>query len=367
MSESYDIENPNDVLGIIYKATNVINNKVYIGQTIKSLEQRKHRHESGKHELFIFQRAIQKYGKENFDWEILDVFYSKEDAKEKEQLYIWLNNSWEDRSKGYNLTRGGEWGDTISHHPHKKEIIERQVQTAFKNNSYKRGKDNSRYGKNDHCFGIKKWSSDRKGKTNEEVYGTEKSNMMRIHRIETKNKRKQQGIKIHRKEIFPVSNELIKFIYSYAYYDTTIMSFKELFSIFKTSKRSVNCLHLKSKKRFPEEHSKLNRVFRSRQTSGERNGRYGKSTSLECRQKISDKQKGHISPFRKLNTEAHNRCIQMYFEGNTILLIAQELHVSGTTIKNYLKKVNIPLFYSAKEKEKQQWIQSHRVENYYVK
>ena len=60
--------------GIIYKATNLINNKVYIGQTIRRLEERIYYHYyRAEHELEIihthFINAIRKYGKENFQWE----------------------------------------------------------------------------------------------------------------------------------------------------------------------------------------------------------------------------------------------------------------------------------------------------------
>lgn len=55
---------------IIYKVTNIINNKIYIGQTIHSLNIRKSQHERS-HEYgykTAFSNAIKKYGKENFIW-----------------------------------------------------------------------------------------------------------------------------------------------------------------------------------------------------------------------------------------------------------------------------------------------------------
>lgn len=58
---------------IIYKATNIINNKVYIGQTIHPLSVRKSQHERS-HEYgykTAFSNAIRKYGKENFKWEVI--------------------------------------------------------------------------------------------------------------------------------------------------------------------------------------------------------------------------------------------------------------------------------------------------------
>ena len=58
--------------GIIYKITNIINNKVYIGQTVNTIKQRwnKHCHSNGCRSLY---NAILKYGKENFNIEIIET------------------------------------------------------------------------------------------------------------------------------------------------------------------------------------------------------------------------------------------------------------------------------------------------------
>lgn len=87
----------------IYKIENKINHKIYIGQSLEPerrfLEhcQRKEKYKS------LIHDAIQKYGKENFDFSIIGWF---EDYNEKEQFYI---NYY--RSKipyGYNVANGGE-------------------------------------------------------------------------------------------------------------------------------------------------------------------------------------------------------------------------------------------------------------------
>lgn len=61
----------------IYKITNIQNNKVYIGQTIRPIEQRFHRHLNDVLNNIIdthFARAIRKYGKDNFIIEQIDYF-----------------------------------------------------------------------------------------------------------------------------------------------------------------------------------------------------------------------------------------------------------------------------------------------------
>jgi group I intron endonuclease len=59
---------------VIYKATNKINGKSYVGQTIRTLNERKQSHlnDSNNNSTCYFHNAIRKYGKASFKWEILD-------------------------------------------------------------------------------------------------------------------------------------------------------------------------------------------------------------------------------------------------------------------------------------------------------
>lgn len=57
------------IIGEIYKITNIQNNKVYIGQTIRPVEYRFNRHiNDALHNILDthFARAIRKYGPQNF-------------------------------------------------------------------------------------------------------------------------------------------------------------------------------------------------------------------------------------------------------------------------------------------------------------
>lgn len=113
--------------GIIYKATNLINGKCYIGQTKRSLEERKKSHFVdcfNKSYKSIFHNAIRKYGKENFEWEVVCECSSKSELREKEMKYIKENNSFSHsyNSNGYNLTLGG---DGLSGHKHSDETKEK--------------------------------------------------------------------------------------------------------------------------------------------------------------------------------------------------------------------------------------------------
>ena len=89
---------------IIYKITNIKNNKVYIGQTINSLEDRFNRHKNDALNNVIdthFARAIRYYGPDAFKAEIIDTADSQEELTQKESYWIKYYNSTID---GYNET-----------------------------------------------------------------------------------------------------------------------------------------------------------------------------------------------------------------------------------------------------------------------
>ena len=98
------------MIGIIYKITNNITNKVYVGQTIQKLKDRWYRHcssKGNKGELNMhIKRSIIKYGKENFSISLLEEC-NVEDLDERERYWIKFYNSYEN---GYNETIGGQDG-----------------------------------------------------------------------------------------------------------------------------------------------------------------------------------------------------------------------------------------------------------------
>lgn len=98
---------------IIYKVTNKVNNKIYIGQTINSLEYRKKQHEKdcrrNKYYNNRFHNALIKYGFDSFIWECLCECLTIEELNKKEQYYISKYNT-TDKSLGYNLKLGGNNG-----------------------------------------------------------------------------------------------------------------------------------------------------------------------------------------------------------------------------------------------------------------
>lgn len=87
----------------IYKYTNRINGKIYIGRTCQTLSLRARREGKGYKECPHFYRAIQKYGWENFEGIILEDNLTDEEATQRETYYINDLNS-NDPEIGYNLT-----------------------------------------------------------------------------------------------------------------------------------------------------------------------------------------------------------------------------------------------------------------------
>ncbi len=96
--------------GIIYKLTCLITWKVYVGQTTRTLEKSIEQHKYGN--LYV-DRAIRKYGWENFTVEILEECDTREQLNERERYWIAHLNC--KVPNGYNLADGGEGASGWTH------------------------------------------------------------------------------------------------------------------------------------------------------------------------------------------------------------------------------------------------------------
>lgn len=88
----------------IYKITNKLNGKIYVGQTVRDVNKRFAEHCRKKDNTHL-HNAMQLYGKDNFCMEIIDTATSQTELGEKERYWIRVFNSDVD---GYNETAGGD-------------------------------------------------------------------------------------------------------------------------------------------------------------------------------------------------------------------------------------------------------------------
>jgi group I intron endonuclease len=94
---------------IIYKITNLINKKIYIGQTIGLMKKRWYKHcsEAKNNKSMPIARAIVKYKKENFIIEEIDSASTKDELNVKEIYWIDYYQSYK-KEYGYNISLGGK-------------------------------------------------------------------------------------------------------------------------------------------------------------------------------------------------------------------------------------------------------------------
>ena len=123
---------------MIYLVTNNVNGKRYIGKTTQAIEKRWYQHcknaEYG-NDTYLY-RAIRKYGKDNFTVEVLC-----EGLDDEEILMI------EHHSPEYNMTKGGDDGDTSSSPNYRLSLLNRDVSGVNNPNYGKRGPSSPNYGK----------------------------------------------------------------------------------------------------------------------------------------------------------------------------------------------------------------------------
>ena len=109
----------------IYKITNIINDKGYVGKTENGPKKRWREHLAAarNNPIMVISKAIRKYGPENFKFEIIEECLS-EDVNKKETYWIGKLDTFEN---GYNSTLGGDGAvgtkrERGAVHPHAKAV-----------------------------------------------------------------------------------------------------------------------------------------------------------------------------------------------------------------------------------------------------
>lgn len=144
---------------IIYLSKNVINQKKYIGKTVRQLNNRKISHLSavrkGRENVY-FHNAIRKHGESSFTWEIVCECSTSKELCQKEKYYINLYKT-NNPDYGYNLTNGGEGCEGYKHTQANKELMSKMKKGLFV------GENNPMYGKHHSKETIIKQSELKKG------------------------------------------------------------------------------------------------------------------------------------------------------------------------------------------------------------
>lgn len=139
---------------IIYKATNKLNGKIYIGQTIRPLDVRMAEH--ARQSASPFDRAIRKYGLENFEVEVIDTADTIDELNQKEIYWIKYYNTYE--GEGYNACLGGDNTKGFHHRAESKAKM-----SEAKSRMYI-GESNPFYGKHHSREVCERFSEQRRGR-----------------------------------------------------------------------------------------------------------------------------------------------------------------------------------------------------------
>ena len=121
----------------IYKITNKLNNKAYVGQSNDIKRRFKEHQTCGRRSRIPLDQAIEKYGKNNFSYEILEEC-SIEELNEKETYWITTLKT---HLNGYNCNIGGEQASVGESNGRAKLTIEdvKAIRQAY--NEHKKQKD----------------------------------------------------------------------------------------------------------------------------------------------------------------------------------------------------------------------------------
>lgn len=292
--------------GIIYKITNKVNGKSYIGQTRYTLEFRWRQHLHKKDNVY-FHNAIKKYGAENFSLEVLEEC-DLDKLNSREIFYIAKYNTFEN---GYNLTIGGD-GNRRLILDDKYEEIKAMYLAGFSSNKIAT------------------------------LYSVDKATIVKILR--------QLGVKIKSRKIDINNQEFLELVQDYKsgyslkelakrydcsdtglkeYLKNKGVNLKEKYSILEDNQAQINLIREYTD---PYSTKKLSELLNEYHCSF---NTFNKILSLHSISK--GRYKFKLKPIECL------KVIEMVNKGTSVQKIAREMEVNKTTIYTVLKRYNVKL------------------------
>lgn len=189
-------------IGYIYKITNNINGKIYIGQTKNTVECRFNSHiksipsyVANNRTSIKLYNAMKKYGVDNFSVETIEECpYEK--LNEREIFWIKEFNS-RDSNIGYNICKGGEGGTGGPHFTGHKHSEETKKQMSIDRMGSKNANFGNRWNQSDE---LKKRHSELSSGENNGMFGKKQSDESNLkNRLSHLGKRKMSNDEIYPK------------------------------------------------------------------------------------------------------------------------------------------------------------------------
>lgn len=221
----------------IYKITNKINGKVYIGQSV-DIGRRWRQHMTAKDDIY-FHKAIQKYGVDNFIWEVIEKC-KKSELDERESYWIEYYDSF---NKGYNCTKGGEGVSGGEDHPQWKGgvSLDEDYYRQYSKQYYRANKEEAKeYNKQYY-----EANKEKKKEYDKEYYEVNKEKKKEYYEV-NKEKRKQ-----YRKQYYEVNKEELK--------EKAKQHMKEHYEANKEKKKEYNEANKEKIKQYMKQYNETNK------------------------------------------------------------------------------------------------------------
>jgi len=320
----------NDNCGI-YGIFNLVNGKVYVGKSVDIKDRIIHHSNEllgNRHRSDHLQKAWNKYGKENFQFETLKLC-KKEDLDKWEKYYIYEKYNSFNPNCGYNLKRGGEGGPLSS---------ETKIKIGIANKGKKRTEE------------LKKSISERmKGLKHTEDQNKKKSERMKGKKRNEETKRKISESQKGRKRNKLSEEHKRKIGLSGLGKKRTELTKQNISNSLKGRRLSEDHKKKMSERLVTEESKrKMSESRKGKKLTEETKRKIGlkskgRNHTEEAKRKISESNKGkkmskEYIEKRKIYKHLLSNFIDLYNKGYNFSEIGKQFNIDKSTIRNYIKR-----------------------------